>query len=77
MNTSCNGSNHRILDCIDNDDTCYHFQPFSALLMKDFEDEHVLTLIGVLMEESFSPLVVLPFMKHGDLLTFVRNPENT
>lgn len=47
-----------------------------ALLMKDFKDEHVLTLIGVMMEEDFSPLVVLPFMKHGDLLTFVRNPDN-
>ncbi|XP_039266906.2 hepatocyte growth factor receptor-like isoform X1 [Styela clava] len=47
-----------------------------ALLMKDFEDEHVLTLIGVLLEDYSSPFVVLPFMKHGDLLMFIRNPSN-
>lgn len=44
--------------------------------MKDFNHEHVLTLIGVLMDENSCPMVILPYMKHGDVLKYIRNPEN-
>jgi len=43
-------------------------------MMKEFQHENVLTLIGILMDDDAgTPMVVLPFMKHGDLLNFVRD----
>lgn len=48
-----------------------------ALMMKDFNHTNVLKLIGISLEEGEFPLVILPFMKLGDLLTYIRNEENT
>ncbi|ESO99478.1 hypothetical protein LOTGIDRAFT_113628, partial [Lottia gigantea] len=48
-----------------------------ALIMKDFSHENVLKLVGICLEEDSLPLVILPFMKNGDLLTYIRNPLNT
>lgn len=47
-----------------------------ALLMKDFDHNHVLRLIGVVQGDDSLPLVVLPFMQNGDLLTYIRCGEN-
>ena len=47
-----------------------------GIMMKDFKHPHVLRLIGVCIKDARIPLVVLPFMKHGDLLTYIRNPQN-
>lgn len=47
-----------------------------ALLMKDFDHIHVLRLIGVVRGDDSLPLVVLPFMQNGDLLTYIRCGEN-
>ena len=44
--------------------------------MKNLSHDNVLTLIGVSFESDGSPLVVLPFMKKGDLLSYVKNEEN-
>ena len=44
-----------------------------AMVMKDFEHENVLSLIGVSIKGS-QPLVVLPYMEHGDLKTYIREP---
>lgn len=44
--------------------------------MKDFNHPNVLTLIGVCLDLDTMPLVVLPFMKHGDLLTYIRDEYN-
>ena len=44
--------------------------------MKDFNHLHVLTLIGISMDKHDHPLVVLPFMKHGDLLSYIRGEAN-
>jgi len=43
-----------------------------ALRMKEFDHPNVLSLIGVALDFD-SPLVVLPFMRHGDLLSYIRN----
>ena len=45
------------------------------MLMKHFSHEHVLGLLG-LSEGVRGPLVVLPYMERGDLLTYVKD-ENT
>ncbi|XP_038073903.1 hepatocyte growth factor receptor-like isoform X2 [Patiria miniata] len=47
-----------------------------GIMMKDFKHPHVLELIGVCINSNNMPLVVLPFMKHGDLLTYIRDPKN-
>ncbi|GFO06236.1 hepatocyte growth factor receptor [Plakobranchus ocellatus] len=48
-----------------------------ALRMKDFNHPNVLALIGVCLNLDAMPLVVLPFMKHGDLLTYIRDEHNS
>ncbi|GFQ93840.1 hypothetical protein TNCT_654031 [Trichonephila clavata] len=47
-----------------------------GLMMKDFHHDNVLTLVGVCFEEG-EPMVVIPYMMHGDLLAYIRNEENS
>lgn len=47
-----------------------------ALLMKDFDHVHILRLIGIAQDDDGLPLVVLPFMQNGDLLTYIRCGDN-
>ena len=48
-----------------------------ALRMRDFDHPHILTLIGIALDKDCDmPLVVLPFMRHGDLLSFIRDETN-
>lgn len=46
-----------------------------ALLMKDFQHENVLGLVGVCIDADGSPMVLLPLMPNGDLRTYVQNPD--
>ena len=43
-----------------------------AMVMKDFNHENVLHLIGVVIEKHY---VVLPFMENKDLRSFISAPE--
>lgn len=47
-----------------------------ALTMLDFEHENVLRLIGLSFNNKHLPQVVTEFMAKGDLLSYIRNPEN-
>jgi len=47
-----------------------------ALRMKEFDHVNVLSLIGVALDFDNLPLVVLPFMRHGDLLSYIRDEAN-
>lgn len=47
-----------------------------GIMMKDFDHPNVLALIGVCITRENQPLVILPFMANGDLLSYVRDPIN-
>ena len=52
-----------------------------GVMMRGLDHKHVLSLIGVCMDSDVehcrtSPLIVLPFMKNGDLRTFLRDGNN-
>ena len=47
-----------------------------ALTMREFRHQHVLRLIGIVIDCDKMPLVILPFMSHGDLLSYIRDDNN-
>ena len=43
--------------------------------MKDFNHSNVLSLIGVAIKDNNKPFVILPYMEHGDLKSYISNPD--
>ncbi len=44
-----------------------------SVIMCGFDHPHVLGLIGISLDPSNSPHLLLPFMENGDLRTYLKN----
>ncbi|XP_070394473.1 hepatocyte growth factor receptor-like isoform X2 [Dermacentor albipictus] len=58
------------------DTDCQQFLK-EALIMKDFTHVNVLPLIGLCLDERDGLMVITPYMKHGDLHSYLRNEMNS
>lgn len=48
-----------------------------AMIMKDFHHTNVLSLIGLCVDADGQLMVITPYMKYGDLLSYIRDEQNS
>ncbi len=47
-----------------------------GLIMKEFNHPNVLKLRGICFDENDLPMILLPYMANGDLLSYIRDTKN-
>ncbi len=47
-----------------------------GLIMRDLSHPNVLKLRGICFDENDLPMILLPFMAKGDLLSYIRDANN-
>ncbi|KAH3797101.1 hepatocyte growth factor receptor-like [Dreissena polymorpha] len=47
-----------------------------AYVMTNFYHDNVMRLLGICMDREETPLVILPYMQHGDLLSYLREEKH-
>lgn len=47
-----------------------------GLLMREFTHPNVLRLRGICFDENDLPMILLPYMSNGDLLSYIRDTNN-
>ena len=68
---------HKISSCVlDQNVASMHEFLFEANRMKDFVHPNVLSLIGVAWDPIRQAMVLLPYMKNGDLRSYISNEKN-
>ena len=48
-----------------------------GVIMSRFCHRNILSLLGVVIQSNAPPIIVMPYMKHGDLNQFLRNARAT
>lgn len=46
-------------------------------IMSKFNHPNILRLLGVVLQPNAPPMIIMPYMKHGDLNQFLRNARAT
>ena len=46
-----------------------------GVLMKNFHQAHIMSLLGVCIGPNQEPMVILPFMANGDLRNYVKDKK--
>ena len=45
--------------------------------MKHFDHMHVMTLLGVCLDAGPAPYIIMPYMAHGSLLSYLKRERNS
>ena len=48
-----------------------------SLKMKHFDHMHVMTLLGVCLDADPAPYIIMPYMAHGSLLSYLKRERNS
>ena len=48
-----------------------------SLKMKHFDHMHVMTLLGVSLDADPAPYIIMPYMAHGSLLSYLKRERNS